>query len=100
MIVYNVTIKIDWEVHKSWMAFMQEKHIPDLLNTGLFHGHKMFRIMEEDESDGVTYAIQYFFRNMQDYFTYKHDFSEQFQQEHKDLFDKKYVAFRTLMREV
>lgn len=100
MIVYNVTIKLEWDIHQKWLGFMREKHIPDMLNTGLFHGHKMFRMMEENESDGVTYSMQYYFQNMEDYFTYQNDFAPDLQKEHEDLFEKKYVAFRSIMREV
>lgn len=100
MIVYNVTIKIDWSVHKEWLAFMREKHIPDVLNTGLFHGHKMYRIMEQDEQDGVTYSVQYHLNNITDYFTYQNDYAPKLQEEHSKLFGEKFVAFRTLLREV
>lgn len=100
MIVYNITIKVDWSIHQEWLAFMREKHIPDVLNTGLFHGHKMYRIMEEDEQDGVTYSVQYHLHNITDYFTYQNDHASKLQEEHTNLFKDKFVAFRTLLREV
>lgn len=100
MIVYNITIKLEWSIHQEWLAFMREKHIPDMLNTGLFHGHKLYKIMEEDQQDGITYSVQYFLNNITDYFTYKNDFAEELQEEHGKLFKNKFVAFRTILKEV
>lgn len=100
MIVYNITIKLDLDANDKWLAYMREKHIPDMLNTGLFHGHKLYRIMEEDQSDGITYSVQYHLHNMSDYFNYQNEYAPKLQKEHNELFKDKFVAFRTLLREV
>jgi hypothetical protein len=36
MIVYNVTVKVNTEVHDEWFAWMKETHIPEVMKTGLF----------------------------------------------------------------
>ena len=36
MYIYNVTINIEDSVHDKWTAWMQKKHIPDMLATGNF----------------------------------------------------------------
>ncbi len=41
MILYNVTISIDPEVHQEWLAWMKEVHIPDVLKTGMFRENKI-----------------------------------------------------------
>ena len=71
MIVYNVTVKVDLDINDIWLRFMKEDHIPRVLATGCFYDHKMFRVVEADQSDGITYAIQYFGHSMNDYFTYQ-----------------------------
>ena len=36
MVLYNVTINIDYAVHDEWLDWMKNVHIPDVMNTGLF----------------------------------------------------------------
>lgn len=100
MIVYNVTVKIDLNINDVWVRYMKEDHIPRVLATGCFTGHKFYRIVEADQSDGITYAIQYFANSIGDYFTYQNEHSKALQQEVKDLFPDKFVAFRTVLKEV
>lgn len=100
MIVYNVTIKVDLSIHDEWVQWMKLVHIPEVLETGYFNDHRMMRILDQDETDGVTYAIQYFARDMQAYFDYKANDAERLQKDVELLYKDKYVAFRTLMRVV
>ena len=100
MIVYNITIKIDVEAHDSWIEWMTETHIPDVLSTGLFASHRIFRLLEQDESEGLTYVIQYFCNDMDSFRIYEEKFAEQLREEHTEMFKNRFVAFRTLMETV
>jgi hypothetical protein len=100
MIIYNVTIKIDLSVHDVWLLWMKEDHIPRVMESGCFTQYKMYRILEEDTRDGITYAIQYFANNITDYFTYQQNFAPALQKETKDIFPDKFIAIRTVLKEV
>ncbi len=100
MIIYNVTIKIDLSVHDVWLNWMKEDHIPRVIETGCFTGYKMYRILEENTTDGISYCVQYAANEIADYFNYKNNFAAAFQQETAEAFPGKYVAFRTLLKEV
>jgi len=100
MILYNVTVKIDHIIEEDWMRWMKRVHIPDVMNTKLFSDNKIFRIMSVDESDGITYAIQYFCKDIDAYMKYQNEFAPALQKDHTDRYQGKFVAFRTLMREV
>jgi hypothetical protein len=60
MIIYNVTTQVNNNIHDTWLEWMKNEHIPEVLATGLFTHHRMLRLIEVDESEGPTYAIQYF----------------------------------------
>ncbi len=99
MIVYNVTVKIDTEVHEEWLIWMKETHIPEVMKTGLFSEKSMFKVLV-DEADGITYSIQYkttSWENLEEYQT-KH--APTLQKTHVDKYQGKFVAFRTLLEEV
>jgi hypothetical protein len=100
MIVYNVTIKIDLTVHDVWLAWMQAEHIPRVMQTGCFTQYKMYRILEQETTDGISYAIQYYANNISDYFTYQKEYAPALQKEVADTFPDKFVAFRTLLKEM
>ena len=96
MILYNVTINIDYDIHDQWLSWMKEVHIPDVLNTGLFLNAKIARIHAEEEG-GKSYSIQYILKNMNDYNTYQEKHSPKLQQEHSQRYKGKFVAFRTIL---
>lgn len=70
------------------------------METGCFTDSKMFRILEENTSDGISYAIQYYTTDISRYFDYKEQHAARLQKESLDLFPGKFQAFRTLLRQV
>lgn len=100
MIIYNVTVKINQEVQEEWLRWMKTEHIPRVMNSGMFIEYRISRLLEQDESDGVTYAIQYLCNSMDQYETYRQEFAPALQQEHSDKYKDKFVAFRTVMEVV
>jgi hypothetical protein len=68
MIVYNVTKKVDWSIHEDWLLWIKEEHIPRIMATGFFIEYRMLKLLEIDDSDGPTYAVQYYAPSI-DYYT-------------------------------
>jgi len=97
MIIYNVTVKVEPGTADKWVAWMQAEHIQDLMNTGLFTACKLCRLLEQDETDGITYVAQYYCNNIDDYNTYIAQYADLMRKKAKDLFDGKFAAFRTIM---
>ncbi len=100
MILYNVTVKIDHAVHDDWKAWMCDVHIPEIMDTGLFHEYKMCKLIGIEEEDGITYAIQYVSPDMNSFQEYQEKHAARLQQDHMKRFENRYVAFRTLMEVV
>jgi hypothetical protein len=70
MIIYNVTIKVDWQIHEPWLEWMKERHIPEMLATGYFEKYQLVKLLNIDELDGPTYALQCYARSKDDYQQY------------------------------
>jgi hypothetical protein len=100
MIIYNVTINIDDDVHDDWLAWMKNTHIPEVMATGLPIGNRILRLLTEIENGGQTYSIQYYFADMEDYLSYQDNFSLELRSKVDKHYQGKYVAFRTLLEEV
>ncbi|MCB0570547.1 MAG: DUF4286 family protein [Phaeodactylibacter sp.] len=97
MILYNVTIKIATALHEDWLRWMKTEHIPDVLATGLFVEHRLLHILGEEESEGVSYAIQYLCPSLDAFMEYRDKHAKRLQEEHSRRYQGQYVAFRTLM---
>jgi len=96
MILYNVTVNVEDDVHLEWLKWMREIHIPQVMATGYFLEHKICRLLVEEES-GTTYTIQYACASMDDYHEYVEKHAAGLQKEHATKFANKFVAFRSLM---
>src|SRR6267378_2924426 len=60
MILYNVTFGIDREIEPEWVQWMKETHIPEVLSTGVFTGHKFYKVLSHEVEGTSSYCIQYF----------------------------------------
>ena len=74
MILYNVTVSIDYDIHQNWLKWMKEVHVPNVLATGLFIESKIAKIHAEEEG-GISYSIQYLLKSWEDYHNYKNNYS-------------------------
>jgi hypothetical protein len=100
MIVYNVTIKVDHTIATAWLSWLKEEHIPDLINTGCFTHANIFHLVEADDAEGITYAVQYHAESKALYNRYIEKFSEMMRKKGQDKWGNKFIAFRTLMQVV
>ena len=95
MYIYNVTINIDESVHDTWLAWMKDTHIPDMLATGKFTEAKMCRVMVEEEMGGITYSVQYSCPSKDHLARYYAEDAQRMRKDGIGLFEGKFVAFRT-----
>ena len=99
MIIYNVTISIDEQVHDEWLRWMTEEHIPEVMATGSFLEHRMCRVLAEEEG-GRTYAVQYACQDMAAYEHYRSHLAPALQAKTQERFNGRFHAFRTLLEVV
>ena len=101
MIIYNVTINIEDDVHDEWIEWMQQVHIPEVMRTGLFLDFNFSKLLtRQDDETGTTYVIQYLAETMEHYELYRDKFAPALQEETRRKFEGKFVAFRTLMEKI
>jgi hypothetical protein len=98
MIIYNVTIKVEWSIAEDWENWMRNTHIPEVLQTGCFDKHQLVRLLEVDETDGPTYAAQYYAPNLTSYDYYLQHHAPALQKKSTDLWGQKCLDFRSLMQ--
>jgi len=100
MIIYNVTTQPAWEIHVDWLNWMKEEHIPDVMGTGMFTQCIILRLLEVDESDGPTYAMQYHAESRETYDRYISDYAAELRKKTFAKWGNRFIAFRSLMQVV
>jgi len=99
-LIYNITIQVNWGIHNEWLPWMQEVHIPEVMSTGMFTHHRILRLLEIDETDGPTYAIQYFAANREKYDYYIEHHAAALREKTLAMWSDQFHAFRSLMEVV
>lgn len=96
MLLYNVTTIIDDTAADSWLKWMEDVHIPNVMASGKFVSYRLLRVLDSP-NEGVTYCAQYVVEHMADYQDYQEKFAPALQAEVNERFENKFVSFRTLM---
>lgn len=99
-IIYNVTIKVESSIADAWLRWLLEEHIPGIMQTGCFIGYKVVRLLEVDDTEGPTYAIQYSAESKADYNRYITVHAPAMRQISYDKWGDRFIAFRSVMEVV
>lgn len=97
-IVYSVTIVPERDIEEQYLRWLQEVHIEEVLATGCFDAHRLYKVLSEDESEGSSYNIQYITSDMSRYFNYIHNHAPAMRAKGIEEFGEKFHAFRTVLR--
>ena len=98
MLVYNVTVKIIPAIEGDWVRWMKQEHIPDILATGHFYEGKLCRLLDQDESEGITYVAQYFTETEEKYRRYLQENAPDLRKKSFEKWGDQFIAFRTVMK--
>jgi len=96
MIVYNVTVRVDPGIERDWLTWAKDEHIPEIMATGLCIECKLFRLLEQNKEDGITYVVQYFTPSIESYKKYADEFSLRFRQKTFDKWGDGFIAVRSV----
>lgn len=97
MIIYNVTTHVANAINSDWVTWMKATHIPEVMQTGCFTKFQMIRMMETDETEGITYAVQYYAESKANYNRYTEIYAAPLRKAAVDKWGDNTISFRTLM---
>jgi hypothetical protein len=100
MIIYNVTAKVEVQIADAWLQWMLNEHIAGMMKTGCFVDYKVIRLLEVDDSEGPTYAIQYYAQSKADYNRYIEIHSSKMRKLSFEKWGEQFIAFRSVMEVV
>lgn len=100
MIIYNITIQVSRGIHNEWLQWQLKEHIPQIMATNCFNKHQVLMLLEIDDTEGPTYAIQFYAESKADYNRYIELYAPVLRNKAADKWGEQFVAFRTLMQVV
>jgi len=96
-LIYNVTVKVETQIADAWLQWLLNEHIPSVLKTKCFTDYKVVRLLEVDDSEGPTYAIQYYAESKADYNRYIELHASAMRKQSFEKWGEQVISFRSLM---
>ncbi len=100
MLIYNVTSQINWKIQESWLEWMKTNHIPEVIGSGCFTHHRLVRVLEIDETEGPTYAVQYFTDTKEQYQRYMQEYAAKMRADALKTWGDAFISYWSLMEVV
>jgi len=97
LLISNVTTQVKNDIHIEWLDWMRNEYIPEIIATELFSEYRIVKILDIDESEGPTFAIQYFTDSRTKYDQFVQFHSNKFSQKAFEKWNDKIFSFRSLM---
>ncbi|MBK8951144.1 MAG: DUF4286 family protein [Chitinophagaceae bacterium] len=98
MILYNVTTKVDHSIALAWLQWIKKEHLPEVTATGCFLHARILKLTEVDETDGLTYAVQYEAESKALYNRYIEKYADELRRKAIEKWGNKTISFRTVMQ--
>ena len=99
MIIYSVTIIINKDAEKSWLKWMKEIHVADVLRTGYFKDCQIQKLLIPESEEGEsTYNINYKADSLDQFQNYSAKEAPRLQKDHSEKFHGKFRASRSVFQ--
>ena len=98
MIIYNVTTKVRNDIAGKWLQWLKDVHVKEILDTGCFTDFKIVKLLEVDEEEGPTFALQLFADSKAIYNQYVEKFAGKMRQAAFDKWGDKFISIRSVMQ--
>jgi hypothetical protein len=99
-IIYNVTLKVDAQIADAWFEWMMREFIPKVLNTGCFFDYTILKLLDIDDAEGPTYAVQYHAESKADYNRFIELYSATIQKQTFEKWREQIFSFGSVMEVV
>ncbi|MGZ3880616.1 MAG: DUF4286 family protein [Flavisolibacter sp.] len=99
-IIYNVTTKVEPTIAETWVQWLLDEHISSVMKTKCFVDYKVVRLLDVDDSEGPTYAVQYTAESKADYNRYIELFASQISKRAFEKWSDCFISFGSVMEVV
>lgn len=97
MILYNITYMVTHAIHEDWLVWMKTIHIPEIMSSSLFERNQMLKLLEVDEQEGLTYAVQFYTSSIENYNSYIVNYAPALRLQANQKWGDQVLGYRTIM---
>ena len=98
MIIYNITTKVHNSIATDWMQWLKNIHVKEVMESDCFTEYKIVKLLEIDETDGPTFAVQFFAESKGLYNRYIEKFAGEMRKRSFEKWGDKFISIRTVMQ--
>ena len=98
MIIYNITTKVHNSIALEWLQWLKEIHVKEVMESNCFTEFKIVKLLEIDETDGPTFAVQFAAESKGLYNRYIEKFAGEMRKQSFDKWGDKFISIRTVMQ--
>jgi hypothetical protein len=97
MIIYNTTYSVSDKVYGSFLKWVKEKHIPQMISSGYFSESKLSRVLTDEDQDGNSISLQLTAESVNAVSKWREQYGDLFEMEISSLFSVNVLYFSTFL---
>lgn len=97
LFICNETYMVTHAIAEEWMMWMKDIRIPMVMEKTDFVGFRILKLVDIDESEGLTYAVQFDVENKGDFNRYTEIVLPTLNKLAFEKWGNQFMGFRTLM---
>jgi hypothetical protein len=97
MIIYNTTYSVSDKVYGSFLKWVKEKHIPQMISSGYFSEFKLSRVLTDEDQEGNSISLQLTAENVNAVSQWREQYGDLFEMEISSLFSVNVLYFSTFL---
>ena len=98
MIIYNITTKVHHSIEAEWLQWLKTVHIKEVMESNCFTEYKIVKLLDIDETDGPTFAVQFFTESKAFYNLYIEKFAREMRKISFNKWGDKFISIRSVMQ--
>ena len=99
-VIFNITVKIEKSIIQLWLQWMVNEMAPAMIDTNCFTKFTILNLLDLDDAESYTYAVQFFSESLEDYQRYIQKFPDNFTEKSLLKWGERTVSFSTVMQVV
>ena len=96
MLVYDLNIKIDKDIHEEWVEWMQQVYIPKAIESNHFEYCRVFK-HQRNEKGGKTYSFHFYVKSFEDMEAFLDNEEIPLLEEHQNKFRGRYFLTKSYL---
>ena len=97
MLIFNTTFLVSDSVHNDWHKWINEQHIPFMLQFKPFSNPQVAKVLTDQRQEGTSFSVQFHIRDMETLSIWNEKYGKAFQENCSRQFGTEVVFFTTVL---